>query len=77
MRAQIDGEWKTEIVRDAAVIAAYVRNRQILEEETTLEDTIVPTGDLEKDARVRKRYVVGGSATWRAKPWLAWLGTDV
>jgi transcription initiation factor TFIID subunit 1, fungi type len=58
-RAQIDGEWKYEIVRDPAVIAAYVRKRQTIEEETTLADTLAPTGDAEKDARARKRCVFG------------------
>lgn len=54
----MDGEAKYEIVRDPAVIAAYVRKRQIIDEETTLADTLAPTGDAEKDARAKKRYVV-------------------
>ncbi|ESK98083.1 transcription initiation factor tfiid 111 kda subunit [Moniliophthora roreri MCA 2997] len=51
----IDGQWKTEIVRDPAVIRAYIRNRQAIEEENTLTDSLAPTGDAEKDRRARKR----------------------
>ncbi|KAK7059188.1 hypothetical protein VNI00_001815 [Paramarasmius palmivorus] len=51
----IDGQWTTEIVRDPAVIRAYVRNRQAIEEENTLTDSLAPTGDAEKDRRARKR----------------------
>jgi hypothetical protein len=40
------------------VIAAYVRKRQTIEEETTLADTLAPTGDAEKDARAKKRCVI-------------------
>jgi transcription initiation factor TFIID subunit 1, fungi type len=53
----IDGKWSTEIVRDAAVIRAYVRRRQIIEDETTGADTLAPTGDIDRDARAKKRYV--------------------
>lgn len=52
---QVDGEWETEIVRDSAVIRAYVRRRQLLEEEATLADSLAPTGDEEKDRRAKKR----------------------
>jgi hypothetical protein len=55
--SQVDGTWRTEIVRDPAVIAAYVRSRQLLEEEATNADTLAPTGDADKDMRARKRYV--------------------
>ncbi|KZT30726.1 TAF1 transcription initiation factor TFIID subunit TAF1 [Neolentinus lepideus HHB14362 ss-1] len=51
----VDGHWRTEIVRDPAVIHAYVRRRQMIEEETTLADALAPTGDAEKDARAKKR----------------------
>ncbi|KAJ7596787.1 TAF1 transcription initiation factor TFIID subunit TAF1 [Mycena floridula] len=51
----VDGEWKTEFIRDPAVIKAYVRARQLLEEDSTLADSLVPTGDAEKDARNLKR----------------------
>jgi hypothetical protein len=53
----IDGKWCTEIVRDAAVVRAYVRRRQIIEDETTGADTLAPTGDIDRDARAKKRYV--------------------
>lgn len=55
IKRMVDGEWKYEIVRDPAVIAAYVRKRQTIEEETTLADTLAPTGDAERDARAKKR----------------------
>ncbi|KAL0578462.1 hypothetical protein V5O48_003511 [Marasmius crinis-equi] len=51
----VDGKWETEIIRDPAVIRAYVRNRQAIEEENTLTDSLAPTGDIEKDKRARKR----------------------
>ncbi|KAH9937380.1 uncharacterized protein B0H18DRAFT_1081579 [Fomitopsis serialis] len=51
----VDGEWKTEIIRDNAVITAYVKRRQALEEEATTADALAPTGDAEKDRRARKR----------------------
>jgi hypothetical protein len=54
---QIDGEWRTEIIRDPAVIRAYVKNRQVMEEEATLTDTLAPTGDADRDKRARKRCV--------------------
>ena len=52
---QVDGEWQTEIIRDPAVIRAYVRSRQAIEEETTLADSLAPTGDADKDKRAKKR----------------------
>jgi hypothetical protein len=52
----VDGKWVTEIVRDAAVIRAYIRRRQIIEDETTGADTLAPTGDIDRDARAKKRY---------------------
>ncbi|PPQ67135.1 hypothetical protein CVT25_005736 [Psilocybe cyanescens] len=51
----IDGVWQTEIIRDPAVIRAYVRGRQALEEEATLADSLAPTGDADKDKRAKKR----------------------
>ncbi|KAI0257021.1 hypothetical protein BJV78DRAFT_1357186 [Lactifluus subvellereus] len=51
----IDGKWITEIVRDAAVVRAYMRRRQIIEDETTGADTLAPTGDIDRDARAKKR----------------------
>jgi hypothetical protein len=54
---EIDGIWRTEIIRDTAVIRAYVRGRQLLEEEATLADSLAPTGDADKDKRAKKRLV--------------------
>lgn len=51
----VEGEWKMEIVRDPAVIRAYVRRRQHIEEEAATADQLAPTGDEEKDKRARKR----------------------
>lgn len=56
-RLEIDGIWRTEIIRDPAVIRAYVRGRQLLEEEATLADSLAPTGDADKDKRAKKRLV--------------------
>ena len=55
IRRFVDGKWCTEIVRDAAVIRAYIRRRQIIEDETTGADTLAPTGDIDRDARAKKR----------------------
>ncbi|TFK30851.1 atypical/TAF1 protein kinase [Coprinopsis marcescibilis] len=55
IRRLIDGEWQTEIIRDPAVIRAYVRGKQALEEESTLADHLAPTGDADKDKRAKKR----------------------
>ncbi|KAE9400552.1 TAF1 transcription initiation factor TFIID subunit TAF1 [Gymnopus androsaceus JB14] len=51
----VDGQWQTEIVRDSAVIRAYIRNRQAIEEENTMTDSLAPTGDADKDKRAKKR----------------------
>ncbi|KAI0778747.1 atypical/TAF1 protein kinase [Trametes elegans] len=51
----VDGEWKTEIVRDPAVITAYLKKRQAIEEENMTADALAPTGDAERDKRARKR----------------------
>ena len=37
---------------------AYIRRRQIIEEESTLADSLAPTGDEEKDRRAKKRRVL-------------------
>ncbi|KAJ7651717.1 TAF1 transcription initiation factor TFIID subunit TAF1 [Mycena polygramma] len=55
IRRLILGEWQTEIIRDPAVIRAYVRGRQAIEEEQTLADSLAPTGDADKDKRAKKR----------------------
>ncbi|KAF8913065.1 TAF1 transcription initiation factor TFIID subunit TAF1 [Gymnopilus junonius] len=51
----VEGVWQTEIIRDPAVIKAYVRSRQAIEEEQTLADSLAPTGDADKDKRAKKR----------------------
>ena len=65
---QVDGEWVTEIVRDSAVINAYLRRRQILEDEAQQADTLAPTGDADKDRRYKKRCV-SLSLSWVTCPW--------
>ena len=55
IKRYVDGEWKTEIVRDAAVISAYVKKRQAIEEENTTADALAPTGDADRDRRAKKR----------------------
>jgi transcription initiation factor TFIID subunit 1 len=55
---QIDDEWQIEIIRDPAVIRAYVHGRQLIEEEATLANSLAPTGDADKDKRAKKRRVV-------------------
>ena len=44
-------------MRDPAVIKAYVRGRQAIEEDATLADSLAPTGDADKDRRAKKRYL--------------------
>ncbi|KAG9314188.1 TAF1 transcription initiation factor TFIID subunit TAF1 [Chiua virens] len=51
----VDDEWQTEIIRDPAVIRAYMRARQLIEEENTLADNLAPTGDADTDKRYKKR----------------------
>jgi len=51
----VDGEWKMEIVRDNAVINAYIKKKQAMEEENTTADALAPTGDADKDRRAKKR----------------------
>ena len=62
-----------EIVRDPAVIRAYIRRRQAIEEELTLADSLAPTGDADKDKRALKRCVFGA---WLWRSILTnWLGS--
>jgi len=51
----VDDEWQIEIIRDPAVIRAYVRARLAIEEEATLADNLAPTGDADTDKRYKKR----------------------
>ncbi len=57
IKRMVGGEWQTEIVRDTAVIQAYVKKRQTIEEENTTADALAPTGDADRDRRAKKRYV--------------------
>lgn len=56
------GTWRIEIIRDPAVLRAYVRGRQLIEEEATHADSLAPTGDADKDKRAKKRWSVFSSA---------------
>ncbi|OZJ06220.1 hypothetical protein BZG36_00761, partial [Bifiguratus adelaidae] len=47
--------WKHETVRDPSVINAYLRQRQLIEEEATSAEALQPTDDEEKNARMKKR----------------------
>jgi transcription initiation factor TFIID subunit 1 len=49
------GRWVTEIVRETAVIHAYIRQRQRIEDERTATEALLPTGDAALDALRRKR----------------------
>ncbi|KAI0034145.1 hypothetical protein K488DRAFT_84237 [Vararia minispora EC-137] len=55
IKRYIEGEWRTEIVREPAVIRAYVKRRQIIEEESTMADSLAPTGDADRDKRAKRR----------------------
>lgn len=55
IRRMIGGKWQTEVVRDAAVINAYVRQRQRIEDENTATEALVPTDDAAMNASRRKR----------------------
>lgn len=50
----IKGEWKTEIVRDVNIVNAYVRKRQLIEERETAAEAVMPTGDADRDKRMKK-----------------------
>ncbi|CDS07510.1 hypothetical protein LRAMOSA01459 [Lichtheimia ramosa] len=54
---QPNGEktWNEEVVRDQVVIKSYLRQRQMIEEEATSAEALEPTGDTEKNARMKKR----------------------
>ncbi|TIC66273.1 hypothetical protein E3Q03_02238 [Wallemia mellicola] len=54
IRRLINGSWQTEMIEDSAVISAYVRKRQIIEDQSLDVDKIEPTGDEELDRRRAK-----------------------
>jgi transcription initiation factor TFIID subunit 1, fungi type len=55
---QVDGQWKIEIIRDVAVIHAYIKKRQVIDEEAQQTNTLAPTGDADKDARAKRRCLM-------------------
>ncbi|KAJ7593545.1 TAF1 transcription initiation factor TFIID subunit TAF1 [Mycena floridula] len=55
IQRKVDGKWRTELIRHPGVVKAYVRARQVLEDDSAVADSLVPTGDAEKDARYLKR----------------------
>lgn len=55
---QVNGQWETEIVRDPGVIRAYVRQRQMIDDEKTDADDLRPSDDEGKNERRKKRQVV-------------------
>lgn len=54
---QIDKKWKTEIVRDPRVIAAYLDQKRAQEDAMLDLNEYVPTGDADADARYAKRIL--------------------
>ena len=44
------------------MIRAYIRGRQLIEEEATLANSLAPTGDADKDKRAKKRSVLFATA---------------
>ncbi|PWN49186.1 hypothetical protein IE53DRAFT_159988 [Violaceomyces palustris] len=55
IRRLVNGKWQKEIVKDPAVINAYVRQRQKIEDEMLATEDLVPTGDDAVDAARMKR----------------------
>lgn len=55
--SQVRNEWVTEIVRDINIINAYVRKRQLIEEKEIAAEAVAPTGDAERDKRMKKLFV--------------------
>lgn len=51
----VAGRWETEIVKDQAVIGAYVRQRKTIDEEKQDADELLPSDDESKNERARKR----------------------
>ncbi|KAG0055417.1 hypothetical protein BGZ83_008691 [Gryganskiella cystojenkinii] len=56
---QPNGEsvWKSETIRDPAVMNTYIRHRQLIEESSTNPEDMVPTDDAAKNERMRKRIL--------------------
>ncbi|ORX92912.1 hypothetical protein K493DRAFT_408629 [Basidiobolus meristosporus CBS 931.73] len=47
--------WQSEVVKDPVVMNAYLRQRQLIEEQTTSVEMLEPTDDEEKNRRMKKR----------------------
>ncbi|KAI1317458.1 hypothetical protein EDD11_008395 [Mortierella claussenii] len=52
-----DTTWKSETVRDPAVMNAYIRQRQLIEESSISTEALEPTNDEAKNERMRKRIM--------------------
>ncbi|KAG0331886.1 hypothetical protein BG000_010518 [Podila horticola] len=50
-------EWKSETIRDQAVINTYIRHRRMIEERATRPEALEPTDDEAKNERMRKRIL--------------------
>ncbi|CAJ0830922.1 2692_t:CDS:10 [Entrophospora sp. SA101] len=47
--------WTKEYITDPSVINAYIRQRQVIEEQTLNTETLEPTNDEERNERLKKR----------------------
>ncbi|KAG0348981.1 hypothetical protein BG004_003143 [Podila humilis] len=56
---QPNGEtiWKSETIRDQAVINTYIRHRRLIEEQSIRTEALEPTDDEAKNERMRKRIL--------------------
>ncbi|KAF9171616.1 hypothetical protein BGX21_008150 [Mortierella sp. AD011] len=56
---QENGEsvWKSETIRDPAVMNAYIRQRQLIEESSISTEALEPTNDEAKNQRMKKRIM--------------------
>lgn len=57
IRRLVNGKWQKEIVRDPAVVNAYLRQRRLIEEQEPLTGDLAPTDDPELNARRKKACV--------------------
>ncbi|KAF9196559.1 hypothetical protein BGZ49_002762 [Haplosporangium sp. Z 27] len=49
--------WKSETIRDPAVMNAYIRQRQLIEESSISTEALEPTNDEAKNQRMKKRIM--------------------
>lgn len=75
-RTERSGHVTTEVVRDPAVIGAYIQQRQLLEEENMKTEELAPTEDAQRNDRMKKRCVAALRATERMKLIQLRLGID-